>query len=175
MTIDESLVHLASSIVLLVSHLHFDITRPSFLIRLPRHPSLEDLSCSSHVAEHLLEEAALETNDVSSRNQEEEKTKQHLLLIPNLINSRKESDGTVEQVASMRNVTGFELLQAGRDEVSWQFGESINKSRQTISVYDSHSLMLVGSTSSARSKTDRDLFDLQKGELTTPADGGELD
>lgn len=89
MTVHETLIDGARSIVLAVPHFHLDVGAPRLLIWLPCHPSLKDLACTCYVAEQLLEVD---------------------IFVPDLIDSRHQSDCAVEQVAGVRDVTSFEFL-----------------------------------------------------------------
>ncbi|KAK4593320.1 hypothetical protein RGQ29_017443 [Quercus rubra] len=76
-TLHEPLENLPSSLYFIVTELKFDVGKPTLLVRHPTHPPLEDLSGSGDIAKHLF----------------------HVnVLVPQLIHSWQESDGTVPNV-----------------------------------------------------------------------------
>lgn len=89
MTCDHPLVELTSPILLLISDLHLDICAPSFLIWFPSHPSLKDLTRASNVTKQFL---------------------QIDILVPDLIDPRKQRHRSIEKIARMLNVTSFQFL-----------------------------------------------------------------
>lgn len=113
MTVDEPLVDLTRPIHLIVPHLHLDVSRPRLLIRLPSHPPLKHLTRSRNVPEELLKV------DV---------------FVPDLVDAREESDGSVEEVTGVRDVARFEFLRSGRRGVRGRWEGGRGKERRTISV-----------------------------------------
>lgn len=89
MTVDHTFVDLTRPVQLVVPHFEFDVGTPCLLVGFPSHPSLKHLSSSRNVPKEFLEE------DV---------------FVPDLVDTGKESDGSVEKVASVRDVSRFQFL-----------------------------------------------------------------
>ena len=83
---NPSLVDRTRPVVLLVPHFHLDVSLPSLVIRFPLHPSLEHLAGAWHILEEFFEV---------------------YVFVPQLIDSREEGHGAIEEVSSVLNISRF--------------------------------------------------------------------